>query len=624
MRNCNDIKCPINKICNPESIRCVLRSGRIGKKLLTASKRSKKSQSRKSSTCKPKQKLVNGNCECISPLQILNKYTKNCVARNGVIGKKILNGTHCPKDQIYSLDKKQCVNKPDSRSLLGASHSSPKLPDIAVSPSKSWEKIKFKPSTRPCITDSLTKLAPYQALTVDYFMSSTDSLLAVFDTGMGKTLTALAIAECYIRKNPTSKIVIITQKSLLGTFKKEFAKYGPVHEDKYEVYTYDRVLLGEKKGEPLSGRNALVIIDEVHTLRNYLSHKFFACMNMVRKAAKVLLLTATPIVNNICDFIPIINLLNKKYIIGPYCRNSEKCNDPSIPILYAKPKYFIRGCAKRIDLQITNQLAFETIKGLLNGKVSYAQKSTGHGTHYPAVQIHDELIGMNPSFEEQFKFAVSDTSNIFAAPEKFANGYRRAVNTLGSEYFSEKLDRVIEIIRRDKSKYAKNVIFSNWIEYGVETIKTLLDNEGIEYGVITGDTSAKERQAAVSDFNKPDGITTLIISGAGSTGLDLKGVQNIIVLDPVWNNALLEQIKGRGVRYKSHEHLPPALRTVNIYLLKLVEKAFINGKTDRCFSGDYLLYNTINIKAKAEKVVSEMLKEVSILHRFAGFLDYYE
>ena len=52
-------------------------------------------------------------------------------------------------------------------------------------------------------------------------------------------------------------------------------------------------------------------------------------------------------------------------------------------------------------------------------------------------------------------------------------------------------------------------------------------------------------------------------------GIDLKGVSNIFILDPVWNYSKLQQIIGRGVRYNSHIHLPPKQRHVDIYKLVL-------------------------------------------------------
>ena len=36
------------------------------------------------------------------------------------------------------------------------------------------------------------------------------------------------------------------------------------------------------------------------------------------------------------------------------------------------------------------------------------------------------------------------------------------------------------------------------------------------------------------------------------------------ILEPHWNEEKLKQVEGRGIRYKSHEDLPPEERNVNI------------------------------------------------------------
>ena len=627
MKDCKDVKCDPLKICNPASGRCVLRTGRIGKNLLpqpsksTRSFKSKKSSSR-ASPCKTTQRLdKNGQCVCKSKLQILNPYTKNCVAIKGIAGKKILAGTLCPPGETYNNDTKKC-EETDKRERF----KNYKLPPFMVSPSRVKKTVqKFRPKTRKCTMDSLTKLTPVQAFTVDYF-STVDSLLVVFDTGMGKTLTALTASQCYLKDNPDSRVIIVTQKTLLGNFHNEFVKYGNVDPSKYEVHTYDGILNGFKNETPVDAKGALVIIDEVHTLRNHLGVKFFACMKLVNKASKVLMLTATPFVNSLCDFISIINLLNKKYVISP--KYSKLSAEKMIMPIFEQPtKYRMPHCSKSIGqldsggggglLQQT-----EMISHLLEGKVCFAQKTIGSGTLYPSVEIYNDLIPMDPEFEREFLLAVDFSSKLFASPEKFANGYRRAVNKAGGKYFSKKIKYAIKKIEDGKGKYAKNLIFSNWIEYGIDILEKELNEKGIKYGLITGQTSAKDRIQIVKDFNNYE-MTTLVISNAGSTGIDLKGVQQIIVLDPVWNNAMLDQIKGRGVRYKSHEDLPEKYRNVRIYLPKLVEKSYIDGTLKFSKSGDLILYEIIKRKMKVEKLVIDMMKDISVLHKFSDLLDKY-
>ncbi len=63
-------------------------------------------------------------------------------------------------------------------------------------------------------------------------------------------------------------------------------------------------------------------------------------------------------------------------------------------------------------------------------------------------------------------------------------------------------------------------------------------------------------------------------------------------MDPVWNFAGMEQIKGRAIRYHSHIDLPEDERNVEIYYLLLVTS------TKDCISGDEVVYKFVENKKK--------------------------
>ena len=55
------------------------------------------------------------------------------------------------------------------------------------------------------------------------------------------------------------------------------------------------------------------------------------------------------------------------------------------------------------------------------------------------------------------------------------------------------------------------------------------------------------------------------MSSSGAEGLDLKNTRQIHIMEPHWNIAKINQVIGRGIRYKSHESLPKKQRLVNVY-----------------------------------------------------------
>lgn len=81
--------------------------------------------------------------------------------------------------------------------------------------------------------------------------------------------------------------------------------------------------------------------------------------------------------------------------------------------------------------------------------------------------------------------------------------------------------------------------------------------------MFTGGLNDKARKEIVDDYN--DGkYTALLISTAGTEGLDLKGTRSVQILDPHFNNEKINQAVGRGVRYLSHSHLPKEDRKVEV------------------------------------------------------------
>jgi hypothetical protein len=93
-----------------------------------------------------------------------------------------------------------------------------------------------------------------------------------------------------------------------------------------------------------------------------------------------------------------------------------------------------------------------------------------------------------------------------------------------------------------------------------------------KYIMITGDKNltpdVKSELKAITSANNINGemIKVVIVSRAGSEGLDFKNIRQTHILDPWYNLNRQEQIVGRSVRNFSHCALPFEERNVEIYL----------------------------------------------------------
>ena len=136
-----------------------------------------------------------------------------------------------------------------------------------------------------------------------------------------------------------------------------------------------------------------------------------------------------------------------------------------------------------------------------------------------------------------------------------------------------------------------------------------------KYIMITGDKGLSPNNAEilkkVNDESNKDGrkIKVVIISAAGSEGLDYKCIRQVHVMDPWYNMSRIEQIIGRAVRTCSHKNLPFEKRNVEIYLYG----SLMNGEEKAMKEAvDLYVYRLSELKAVQIGNVSRVLKEVSI------------
>jgi hypothetical protein len=133
-----------------------------------------------------------------------------------------------------------------------------------------------------------------------------------------------------------------------------------------------------------------------------------------------------------------------------------------------------------------------------------------------------------------------------------------------------------------------------------------------KYAMITGDPRLSpnnnfEIKGLTGEDNK-DGykVKVVLISLAGSEGIDLKCIRQVHIMDPWYNMNRIEQIVGRAVRNFSHKELPFEKRNVEIFLYGTVLEN--NNKE----TVDLYLYRMAENKAIQIGKVSRILKEISV------------
>ncbi len=406
-----------------------------------------------------------------------------------------------------------------------------------------------------CITRSNKKLKPHQKRVVEALQRNR-GVIAVHQVGTGKTLTAVTASQCFLDQNPRSKVIVLTPTSLQTNFKKELKAYGADPNDpRYEFYTLQGYVLASKRGET-NCMNKMLIVDEAHNLRTapqVRMNKIVGVMadhviNCAKTAKKVLLLTATPVVNSPDDMASLLAMVEGDEPIKGIRKMIMKDPQSVIDRFRCKISFYDRGT--EMDDKYPSR----------KDRLVPLKMSSSYYKNYMRVQSQE----LNPYLFDIFKNIYDNTSDL----TKFYNGVRRASNNLEQEN-SPKVNWIMNKINKTSKKH-KFVVFSHFIEAGSKLLIKRLTADNVPFAYIDGTMSMKARDQAVSLYNQ-DKIKVLIISKAGGEGLDLKGTRDIILMEPSWNETTVEQVIGRGIRYESHEHLPPSKRKVAVSRLVMLK-----------------------------------------------------
>ena len=477
------------------------------------------------------------------------------------------------------------VRKPKAASAVGGSPPS----EFIGSPSF----LHTPRSMDDCVRNSLIPLKPEQ-IKVIQIMDNRDALLVVHGTGCGKTLSGVGVAECFLATNPEHKVIFVGPSALVSNFRKEMAKYG-ITKDSLNYKRYNVVSFTKFLQNPIDCSNSLLIVDEAQNLRNAFGKKAQSILNCAMNAKKRLLLTATPFINNLQDFIPIINMLygqqdNGRRMVGT---KSELDGGEVIMMLG----------------EAINQLNLKVLGRLIHNRVDVVDCKNKED--FPRKIENEIYINMSQEYFDRYKDVISNrdgSQRYFKNPEAFYNGHRQAVNKLGKEYSNGKITAAINIIK--DTNYSKTVIYTNWVAHGIKPIEDALRKQGISYDIFSGATSELKRIKMIKRFNEGS-FNVLLVTKSGGEGLDLVEVRNVIIFDPPWNDAALQQIIGRAIRYRSHYLLPKDEQEVNIYKLILSEPEGYPENNDP-ISGDRILYRIVNNKQEQTKKVDNILRESSI------------
>ena len=421
-----------------------------------------------------------------------------------------------------------------------------------------------------------SELQPHQARVLRK-LKKNHGVLVMHGLGSGKTFTSIAAGA-----KGNLPMEVVAPAPLVENYEKEVQKHT-VGKLPRRVSSYTKLTRDSQQGKGQLNTNALVVLDEAHRLRNpgTARHKHVALP--AREAKKRLLLTGTPIYNRPSDLAVSANIAagearlpeSQKDFEAKFVR--EHTVNPRLlqRVMGVKP-----GVVKKLH---NKKLLVDALRG-------HVDLHDGGGEHFPTKHVEHIEVPMGKEQHKVYKYhegqipghirrkikaglppskSESKDLNAFMSGVRQSSlshrPYRKEMTDAEEDSQTPKIQRMVGEVHKHHKKDPnfRGVVYSNYIDSGLMPISRQLKAKGIDHHVFHGGVSRKEKKRMVEDYNAGR-KKVLLVSSSGTEGLDLKGTKLMQVAEPHWNNSKIEQVIGRGVRYKSHSHLPDHERHVKV------------------------------------------------------------
>ncbi len=459
-------------------------------------------------------------------------------------------------------------------------------------------------------------LKPYQQRTVDRIQRPDQpGLVVAHGTGTGKTRQSI---EAYKQLGMPATVVV--PAALQANYQKEMNKWVGKVPSNVNIISQQAVA---RQGLPPN--NGLLVVDEAHRARNNQSSLMAALKD--NTAQKRLALTATPSYNHPADLSTLVNFAAGRTVL-PEDRNKyderyvnyKKVNPGFIPRLMGVKPGVVPELKNTPELKKIYNKWVDYYGGSEEGFPSSREEQINVPMGSNQQEIYKTIMGQAPAWLRwKVKLGLPPGKGELDKMRAFLGGARQVSNTTQgfvkdpAKVESAKVDKAFGYLQKQLAanpRY-KAVVYSNYLNSGLSPYKQRLEQAGVPYGEFSGAVSPRIRNQMVQDYNA-NKLRALLVSSAGSEGLDLKGTRLIQIMEPHFNEEKEKQIIGRGIRYRSHDALPEDERNVLVqrYLAQpqasLLDRFLGNKKVT---GADEYIRNTALQKTLLTRQVLNLLNE---------------
>jgi superfamily II DNA or RNA helicase len=465
------------------------------------------------------------------------------------------------------------------------------------------DAIRAQVDHHPLRTELLNAtLMPYQLDGIAFCVGAGRAILAD-DMGLGKTIQAIGTAELLARMAAIQRVLIVCPASLKSQWRQEILRFsnrsvqlvmgsGAERVEQYQsdafftICNYEQVLRDMSAVESVPWD--LIVLDEGQRIKNWES-KTSNTIRLLESPFR-LVLSGTPLENRLGELYTVVKFADE-HLLGPAYDFFHK-------------HHVVDERGKTLGYQRLDELRERLRPILLRRKRSEVARQLPDRT--------DEIVRIEPT-QEQADLCYSYmkvAAQIMAKPFLTEMDLLRLQKSLlmarmvcDSTYlidqeepeYSSKLERLEELLDgllEDPTR--KIVIFSEWRRM-LDRIERRLENFGTTWVRLDGQVPQKRRGEIVAKFQNDPECRVILMSNAGSTGLNLQAANTVINVDLPWNPAVLEQRIGRA--YRMGQKNP-----VHIYKLVTVGDTIEERLLERLANKQQLADASLDLDSKLTRV----------------------
>lgn len=418
------------------------------------------------------------------------------------------------------------------------------------------------------------------------------------EVGLGKTIEAGLILKEYLLRGMVKRVLILTPASLITQWQEELkTKFGLNFKNHQEISDWedsDLVIASLDTAKSIKNQSNvqkikydLLIVDEAHKLKNKKT-KNWQFVNSIN-TKYLLMLTATPIQNDMIELFNLISILKPGYLstVQKFKDDFLAESDKRLPKNSAKLREMLSEIMvrhRRADTMIKFPQRFvHTYSVELNEDelALYRELTDFIRQRYYTIPTHKNLRGINRlTLILLQKLMGSSTYALSKALEKmivsnqykddFDESLQKLLKMSKMVKTSKKSQVLMEIVKTVKEKVIIFTQFRGTQDYLVK----LLEDEGYSVSAFNGQMSQAEKDKCIEDFRNKKQI--LVSTESGGEGRNLQFCKFLVNYDLPWNPMRIEQRIGRIHRLGQNDDVHiinlSAKDTIESYVLELLDK----------------------------------------------------